>query len=70
MGEVGSHQDGVSGRESTGLTVANAGVDEMGAFTRATAVAADGHVECWRWKTHVSTENRNQFDVFPLVEGS
>lgn len=48
MGEVGGHQHRVSGREGAGLAVAHAGVDQVGAFTCATAVTADGHVEGWR----------------------
>lgn len=48
MGEVGGHQHGVSGWEGTGLAVAHAGVDQVGAFTCATAVTADAHVEGWR----------------------
>lgn len=47
MGEVGGHQYRVSGWEGAGLTVAHAGVDQMGAFTRAATVTADGHVEGW-----------------------
>ena len=48
MGKVGGHQYRVSGREGAGLAVADAGVDQVGAFTRATTVTADGHVEGWR----------------------
>lgn len=49
--EVGGHEHGVSGREGAGLTVANARVDQMGAFARAAAVTADGHVEgCRGWR--------------------
>lgn len=48
MGEVGGHQYRVSGWKSAGLAVAHAGVDQMGAFTCAATVAADGHVEGWR----------------------
>lgn len=50
MGEVGGHQYRVSGREGTGFAVADAGVDQVGAFTSATTVTADGHVEGWRMK--------------------
>lgn len=48
VGEVGGHQYWVSGWKGTGLTVAHAGVDQMGAFTCAATVTADGHVEGWR----------------------
>lgn len=45
MREVGGHQDRVSGRKGAGLAVTHAGVHLMGAFTGASPVAADGHVE-------------------------
>lgn len=48
MREVGGHQYRISGREGAGLTVAHAGVDQVGAFTRPAAVTADGQVEGWR----------------------
>lgn len=48
MGEVGGHQHRVSGREGARLAVAHAGVDQVGAFTRAASITADGHVEGWR----------------------
>lgn len=48
MGEVGGHQYRVSGREGAGLAVADTGVDQVGAFTGAATIAADGHVEGWR----------------------
>lgn len=47
MGEVGGHQHRVPGWEGAGLAVAHAGVDQVGAFARATTVTADGHVEGW-----------------------
>lgn len=48
MREVGGHQHRISGREGAGLTVAHAGVDQMGPLTRAAAVTADGQVKGWR----------------------
>lgn len=47
VGEVGGHQHRVPGWEGAGLAVAHAGVDQVGAFARAAAVTADGHVEGW-----------------------
>lgn len=47
MGEVGGHQHRVPGWEGAGLAVAHTGVDQVGAFARATTVTADGHVEGW-----------------------
>lgn len=48
MGEVGGHQHRVPGGEGAGFAVTHAGVHQVGAFARAAAVAADGHVEGWR----------------------
>lgn len=48
MGEVGGQQHRVPGGEGAGLAVAHAGVHQVGAFARASAVAADGHVEGWQ----------------------
>lgn len=48
MGEVGGHQHRVSGWEGAGLAVAHAGVDQVGAFTCAATVTADGNIEGWR----------------------
>lgn len=45
MGEVGGHQDRVSGWECAGLTVAHAGVHEMNSFTCAAAITANGQVK-------------------------
>lgn len=50
VGEVGGHQHRVPGGEGAGFAVAHAGVHQVGAFARAAAVAADGHVEGWQMK--------------------
>lgn len=48
MGEVGGHQHRVARREGTGLAVAHAGEDHVGALAGAAAVTADCDVEGWR----------------------